>query len=583
MRIQKIFPFIGWFPYSGNKLLHDLAAGASVALLLIPQAMAYADLAGMPAHYGLYAAFVPVLLGALFGSLSQLNTGPSAMSAILTASALTSLAASGSEQYIQYALVLALMVGILRLVFGLLRMAFLVNFVSYPVVLGFTNAAAIIIAFSQLNKLFGISIDKTQGFLGTLQDIFQLFLKVPQTHAATLIMGAAALVLIYVLKKLLPKLPSVLFVLILSTLVSALIGFEGNFGGKVIGQVPAGLPALSNPFAVIAGNEDPLQLIIKLFPGALMVTIIGFMEVLSISKSISARTKQELNLNQELIGQGMAALGASFSSAYPVSGSFSRSAMNLMSGAKTGFSNVISALLVMLSLLFLTPYLYHLPMSALGAAIIVSVVKLFDFKSFRSILKLSLSEGIISLLTFSATLIFAPSISSGIIIGMLLAIASYLWGTMRPKMAELGLCNDGRYRDIKNNQIKANENFPIIRMDGSLYFASSTPFEEFVLNIISKYKETRFILLNAEGINRIDVSGEWGLSKVLDDLETNNISLVISGLKNEPLQVLVRSGLHERIGKIHFFHTMKEAVTYIENELKEEISEEGSTEKEAPN
>ncbi len=541
-----------------------------MAFLLIPQAMAYAELAGLKAYYGLYAAFIPVILGALFGSLNQLGTGPVAMTSIVMASVLSAFAVPCSEEYVQMAIMLAFLVGIIRLSLGLFRLAALVNFISHPVITGFTNAGAIIIGLSQINKIFGLEIGNSRYLFGFLYDISRMLGELDKLHLPTLLMGLGAIVTIFLIKRLRSRWPALLITVVLSITVSYLIGYESNLGGKVVGAIPRGLPQ----FGLFFGSWPDLRSLFltagKLFPGALVIALISFMEVLSVSKAISLKTGQPLDLNQELIGQGVAAIGGSFAQAYPSSGSFSRSAMNLMAGGKSGMSSVFTGLIVMLVLLFFTPLMYYLPKAVLAAAVIAAVFGLINFKLIVRSWRASHSDGIIALITFTATLCFAPNIAAGILIGAALALILYLHHTMKPRIVVLGRHPDGTLRDALRNRLETSEYIIALRVDGSLYFASVASFEDSVIEAINKHPKARYFLLASEGINRIDASGEWSLMQLAGRLKEKNIKFIIAGMKNAPMDILRSTGFVKEIGEESFFPSADTAVEYIYGYLLED-------------
>jgi SulP family sulfate permease len=561
---RRLFPFINWFPMSSENLKADFIAGLTVALVLIPQSMAYAQLAGMPPYYGLYAAFLPVILGALWGSSSFLSTGPAAMTGLLTAATLMPYAEIGSEKFIGLAITLAFLVGICRLAIGIFKLTFLVNFLSQPVIRGFINAGAVIIATSQLNKLLGVSMAKTDFYL---RDICKVIMRAGETHLPTLIIGLSAMLLIILLKKFIPKLPSSLVVAILGSLAVwgfNLAGTPGDTGEHVavIGEIPSGLPGFSIP------NLN-LKLIIELLPGALVVMFIGFMEVCSVSKALSAKSKQKVDLNQELIGQGTAAVVGSFFQCFPTSGgSFSRSALNYSSGAKTGMCSVFTGSIVLLTLLFLTKLLYFLPHAVLAAIIIVAVIGLVDFKAMVHAWKIDFSDGLSGLITFLATLYFAPNMVIGILVGAGLALSLHLYKTMKPRVAVLGLHDDGSMRDADLHSLPIDEKSPLIRFDGRLYFASVSYFEDAVLGVLNRFPEANYIIISADGINAIDASGEAMLHDLIPRLRASGVEMLFVGLKHQVETVINRSGLEDLIGRDKFFRTIQDVENFIESQNK---------------
>ena len=399
MNLRQIFPFLTWVGELRDKniLRADIIAGISVALVLIPQSMAYAQLAGLPAYFGLYISFMPVMVAALWGSSRQLATGPVAVVSIMMATALAPIATS-PEHYIALAMFMALLVGLFQLFLGVFRLGVVVNFLSHPVIVGFTNAAAIVIGLSQLPKIFGMTMPGvvSDPFMGRIWGVVE---QLGDTHMPTLFMGLGAFAIMMGLKRYAPKLPGVLIVVSATIVTSWLIGFEAQ-GGSVVGSIPEGLPNLEAPVF----NMD---LIITLLPSAIVIALVGFMEAISIAKAMAAKTKDHIDPNQELIGQGLGNIAGSFTQAYPASGSFSRSAVNLNAGAKTGFSSVVTAIIVVITLLFLTPLLYHLPQAVLAAVIMMAVFGLINFKAVKHAWDANKHDGIASVVTFVATLGFA--------------------------------------------------------------------------------------------------------------------------------------------------------------------------------
>ncbi|MBF0310213.1 MAG: sulfate permease [Magnetococcales bacterium] len=536
--LKRFLPFLHWFPLRGEWLRADMVAGITVALVLIPQSMAYAQLAGLPPYYGLYASFLPVVVAALFGSSKQLATGPVAVVSLLTASALVPLAPVGSESYIALAILLSLLVGVVQLALGVLRLGVVVNFLSHPVIVGFTNAAALIIGLSQLSKMFGVRMGRSDHFLF---DIWEVLKQVDKTHLPTLAFGLVAFVLMFTLKKYRPKLPNVLIAVSLTTLASWYLNFKG-LGGAVVGEIPKGLPSMSLP-------SLQFDQVMRLLPSAMVISLVGFMEAISIAKAMAAQTRDRLDPNQELIGQGMANLVGSFSQAYPASGSFSRSAVNFGAGAKTGLSSVFTALMVLATLLFLTPMLYHLPQSVLAAVIMMAVVGLINFKAIHHAWEAHPHDGIAAAVSFLATLGFAPHLDEGILVGAGLALGLYLYRTMRPRVAILGRFEDGTLRDIKiHPHLPTDERIVVIRFDGQLFFANVSYFEDCLLNALAERPAATHVLVVGDGINQLDASGEEVIAHLAERLRGNGIALVFSGLKRQVLEVLRRTHLFDKLG-----------------------------------
>ncbi len=556
---QKIFPFLRWIPElkKSGVLQADIIAGVTVALILIPQSMAYAQLANLPAYYGLYASFLPVLIAALFGSSNQLMTGPVAVVSLLTASALAPLAVSGSENFIAYAILLSFLVGIFQFMLGVFRLGVVLNFLSHPVIVGFTNAAALIIAFSQFYKLFGVDKPETGVFI---TDVINVLSQIGNTHLLSLLMAISSIAIMVLVKKFWPKIPGVLFAVVITTVVSYFIDFEVR-GGVVVGSIPAGLPNIQLP-------EFDFDIIRQLIASAIIISLIGFMEAISIAKAMAARTKQRIDVNQELIGQGLANIVGSFSQSYPTSGSFSRSAVNLNSGAKTGFSSVVTAIVVLIALLFLTPLLYHLPAAVLASVIMMAVMGLVNFKAIKHAWRAHKHDGVAAGVTFIGTLAFAPHLEWGIVIGAALALGLYLFRTMRPRVAILGRYKDGTLRDIAiHPELATDKRLVAVRFDGSLYFANVSYFEDAILAAEANNPNAKFILVVGDAINELDASGEEVLRHLVERLKETGVTLVFSGLKRQIILVLKHTGAWDVIGDDNIFATEDMALKNIYQRL----------------
>ncbi|TRZ98753.1 MAG: SulP family inorganic anion transporter [Rhodocyclaceae bacterium] len=682
--LQRFLPFLRWFPYASGSLRADFVAGLTVALVLVPQSMAYAQLAGLPAYYGLYAAFLPVMVAALWGSSNQLGTGPVAVVSLLTASALAPLAASGSEQFVALAIMLALLVGIVQLVLGVFKLGIIVNFLSHPVIVGFTNAAAMIIGLSQVNKLIGVPMARSEHFI---LDIWGVAKLAADTHLPTLAMGATAIAIIWLIRRKAPKLPGVLIAVAVTTAASWLIGFERNAtatieqvaepeakalltefvrtearikeindqigakaielkslrqdrgelsheavtlnyevdllrlqlkdredenrrrnrairsfvfervaaadgqtpelyaegrvpvgktadghrwrithaaqgsmkltgGGEVVGNVPQGLPSVGMP-------KMSWDMLGSLLSAAIVISLVGFMEAISIAKAMAAKTKQKIDPNQELIGQGLANIVGSFTHAFPVSGSFSRSAVNINAGAMTGMASVFTGLFVLLTLLFLTPLLYHLPQAVLAAVIIMAVVGLINIEAVKHAWKASRHDGIAAVATFIATLAFAPHLDNGILIGAGLAIGLYLYRTMSPRVAILGRYADGSLRDAAVHHLPASDVVTAVRFDGRLYFANVSFFEDAILDAVAANPKAPYLLVVGNGINELDASGEEVMRHLVERLRGNDVTVVFSGLKKQVIDVMTATGLFDYISQRHVFATADMALEAI--------------------
>ncbi|QVL51290.1 MAG: sulfate permease [Thiocapsa sp.] len=555
----RFFPFLAWV----GELRHprtlraDLIAGITVALVLVPQSMAYAQLAGLPVQYGLYAAFLPPIVAALFGSSRQLSTGPVAVVSLMTAAAIGPLVATNPEGYVAYAVLLAFMVGIFQLMLGLLRLGVLVDFLSHPVVVGFTNAGALIIATSQIGKLFGVSVSGFEHHYETVWYTVQAAMT--QTHLPTLWMGLLAIVVLFGLRSVAPKAPSVLIAVAATTLLAYFTGFQ-EAGGRVVGEIPVGLPGMTLP-----SLDWPVM--VSLITAAVTIALIGFMEAMSIAKVMAARSRQRLDANQELVGQGLSNIVSGAFSGYPVSGSFSRSAVNFNAGAVTGFASVVAGLAVAAALLWLTPLLYHLPQATLAAVIIMAVVSLFKIAPIIHAWKAEPTDGVVAVVTFGLTLLFAPHLDQGILAGVGLSLILFLFRTMRPRFAVLSRYEDGTMRDIAVHHLPTSPKISIVRFDGSLYFANAGYFETRVLAVVADNPELEFIIVDGEGINQLDATGEEVLHHLAERLRERGIEILVARMKKQFMDTIRRTGLIHIMGEDHFFSRVTYALNYAWDRL----------------
>lgn len=568
--LHKIFPFLTWAPLLKDSavLRADVIAGITVALVLIPQSMAYAQLAGLPAYFGLYIAFTPVFVAALWGSSKQLATGPVAVVSLMSATTIAAIVGGtaagnpGSElasQYILLMMFLTLMVGCFQFFLGFFKLGLIVNFLSHPVIVGFTNAAAMVIGLSQLSKIFGVSMPG-QPADHFLTRIFGVLQQLGDTHMPSLFMGIGAFAIMYFMKKYTPKIPGVLFAVVGTIVISYMIGFE-QMGGAIVGKIPEGLPSFIVP-------TIDTEVFIQLLPSAILISVVGFMEAISIAKAMAAKTKDRVDPNQELIGQGTGNIVGSFFQSYPSSGSFSRSAVNLDAGAKTGFSSVVTAIVVLITLVFLTPLLYHLPKPVLAAVIMMAVIGLINFSAIKHAWRTNKHDGAAAMVTFVCTLGFAPHLDQGILIGAGLSIGLYLYRTMKPRVALLGRYPDGTLRDLQvNPHLLRDDNIIVLRFDGSLYFANVSFFEDTILEAMSTHKDAKYVLVVGDGINELDASGEEVIHHLIQRLKTNNVTLVFSGLKKQILDVMRRTYLFEALGEQNAFATEDMALEDIYKRL----------------
>ena len=606
--ITKLFPFLLWIKDLSNPrtIKADFLAGLTVGFVIVPQSMAYAQLAGLGPQYGLYAAFLPVLVGAVMGSSRQLSTGPVAVVSLLTAAALGEIVTDPSS-YAVYAALLALIVGLFQFSLGILRLGFVINFLSHPVVTGFTSAAAIIIGASQLPKVFGIRVISSNdtdwesacqplsladrvansevGGLHTICNADQSYETIARlfeaalfyTHLPTLAMALMGLIGIVILQRYFPKLPAILTVAVLSTATSFLIDYQG-MGGAIVNSIN-----IDGLFSFKIPRFD-FNAMGTLFVYAITISLIGFMEAISVAKSMAASTKQRLDINQELIGQGLSNVTSSFFQGYPVSGSFSRSAVNLTAGAVTGFSSVVTAVIVGVTILWLTPLLYHLPLATLAAIILMSVASLIHFAPLKHAWKVEKHDGLVGLLTFVMTLVFAPHLENGIAFGVIMSLGLFLYRTMEPKFTELSVQHGSIIASsFISDSDEVSQSVKLAQWSGSLYFANAAYFETKLLELIAKNNENlRYIIVDVAAIVQIDASGEQVLSSLVETCSNSGVEILFA--RTERLEAeLFRSGFKKRFGNNRFFDLRADALKHVWQELEDSKKEEEQTQAEELN
>jgi len=556
--LKQYLPILQWLPnYKKVNLSGDLGAGLTVGIMLIPQGMAYAMIAGLPPVFGLYASLIPQIIYALLGTSRQLAVGPVAMDSLLVASGLGVLALSGLDEYIAMAIFLALLMGAIQLGLGLLRMGFLVNFLSKPVISGFTSAAAIIIGLSQLKHLLGTEIESSNQIHNLIANVFETL---STSHIITLLIGIGAIVIIKVFKKINKRIPGALIVVALGV---ALIYFFGLYeqGVKIVGEVPSGLPSFNT-------SDIDFSRISELLPIAMTLALIAFMEAISVAKAVEERhTDYEVDPNQELIALGTANIIGSLFQSYPVTGGFSRTAVNDEAGAKTGVAPLVSALVVGLTLLFLTPLFYYLPNAVLAAIIMVAVFGLIDLTYPIELFKNRRDEFFLLLATFLITLTIG--IKEGILLGVLVSLLLLVYRTSRPHVAVLGrIKGTNYYKNIVRfpEDTETFKEFLIVRFDAQLFFGNKDYFKkELHKQLIAKRSRVKFIILNAESINYIDSSAVHMLRQAIKELKANGIKLVIAGAIGPTRDIIHKSGLIDDIGKENLFVKTHEAFEHCQS------------------
>jgi SulP family sulfate permease len=541
--LGRYVPATTWLrTYRRGDLRPDLVAGLTAGAMLIPQGMAYAQLAGLPPATGLYASSLPLFFYALFGTSRQLAVGPVAVISLLTASALEPIAEQGTSQYIAAAAVLALMVGIANIALGLARMGWVTNLLSHSVLVGFTAAAALIIAAGQLKSLFGVKTPRTESFVDTLRETAKAL---GDTHTLTLVIGLGSIVALVLLKRWRKTFPGALLVVAAATAASALFDLAGE-GVKTVGDIPTGLPGLSFPDTAGISIGD-------LVPLALTITLVGYMESIAVAKVYARRNRYEIDPNQELFGLGAANVAAGVFAGQPVTGGFSRSVVNADAGARTPLASVFTGLVLLLTLLFLTPLFTDLPQTVLAAVVLAAIVGLLDFAEMRHIASVKRSDALTMGVAFVATLALGVELGMAVAIGA--SIAVLVARVMNPHSAELGhLPGTAAYRNL--TRFPNAERLPgvgLLRIDVSLNFANVAFLKKRLRQLEQDHPEgLRAIVLDGAGINDLDASGAAALEELLDDYDARGLALHLANMKGPVRDVLIRSGLWQRLGdRVH--------------------------------
>ncbi|PKG48807.1 SulP family inorganic anion transporter [Halomonas sp. MES3-P3E] len=557
MIIERWVPLIGWLrTYHRGLLTRDVLAAVIVTLMLVPQALAYAMLAGLPPEMGLYASMLPLVLYAIFGTSASLAVGPVAVAALMTASALSSFAAPGSPEYIGAALVLAALSGLILIAMGVLRLGFLVNFLSHPVISGFVTASGILIGISQLKHILGVEasghnvVELLRALLGQWQ----------QVNVITLLIGLGVWVYLWVCRKRLngwltklgmPASWAGLMVkaapisaVVVTTLLAWGLQLEQR-GVDVVGFVPSGLPAITLP-----SLDQSLWL--DLLPAALLISLVGFVESVSVAQTLAAKRRQRIDPNQELIALGMANLGAGISGGSPVSGGFSRSVVNFEAGAATPLAGAFTALGIVLATLLLTDLLVFLPTATLAATIIVAVGTLIDLPAVKRTWQYSRSDGIAMVATLLLTLLH--SVEVGIICGVVLSLGLHLYRTSQPHSAVVGrVPGTEHFRNVKRHQVETDEHVAMLRIDESLYFANARYLEDTVMALAARSPSIKHIVLICQAVNVIDASALESLEAINGRLKDAGAMLHLAEVKGPVMDRLKHTAFyHELTGQVFF-------------------------------
>ena len=559
LRLKKFIPILEWLPqYKKSNLPGDLSAGLTVGIMLIPQGMAYAMLVGLEPVHGLYAVTVPLLLYAIFGTSRQLAVGPDAIISMLTAAGIGAITATDAPDYLLHVLTLTLLVGGIRFLMGLFQLGFVVNFLSRPVINGFTSAAAIVIGLSQIKYLLKIDLPQS----GHIQDmVIALVTNVSQIHWLTFGVGLLGILVIIGGKKIHKLFPSLLVAVILGTAVVWFWNLNQH-GIAIVGGISGGFPTLSIP-------SFELALWRQLFPLALTIALVGYAQSIAIAKEIQAKHKNyTIDANQELVALGISNAGAAFFNGFPVAGGFSRSAVNDTAGAKTALSSIISATLILLTLAFFTQLFFYLPLAILAAVILVAISSLVNVREPGTLWKKDPADFAMWLATFTATLMLGIEI--GILSGMGLSLLMVIYKASRPHMAELGrVPGTSIYRNIKRfENLETWEDLLMVRLDGPLYFANVDYVKRHLDQWLTQRRgKVKALVFNLESVTSLDSTGANALGDWITEWHRQGIDFYITAAKGPIRDVLMQWELIDKIGVEHVFMDDQTAVEFCSNRL----------------
>lgn len=563
--LGRYLPFTRWLlHYNRANLPSDLVAGIVTAIMLIPQSMAYAQLAGLPPQVGLYASVVPLMIYALLGTSGQLSVGPVAITSLLVFSGVGALAEPGGERFIQLVLLLALMVGAIKLLLGLFRLGVVLNFISHPVLAAFTTASALIIAAGQLKYILGYKVSGEHIY----ETLYHAVVGLAQTNLATLAIGLTSVALLLFFRKgLRPLLVKAglkplavtlivsgapLVTVVLGTLLTWLLRLDQTAGVAVVGAIPAGLSPLSWPAPSIADAQ-------ALMPVAMTIVLVSVVESIAVAKALASKRRQAIDPNQELIALGAANIAAGLFSGYPVTGGFARSVVNFQAGAITGLASLVTAAAIGLILLFFTPLFYFLPQAVLAATVIVAVFGLVDLKEPRHIWQANRGDAVTWGVTFAAVLLLG--IETGIFVGVGVSLALYLWRTSRPHIAVVGRLGESEvYRNVLRYEVTTWPAVAAVRVDESLYFANTRYLEEALLQIVAERPELKQLVLIGSAINFIDSSALHTLESLIRELRDAGVELHLAEVKGPVMDGLKRAHFVEKLGAEHFHLTTHAAM-----------------------
>lgn len=540
--------------YKKDLLVKDLIGGLTVGVMLIPQGMAYAFLAGVPAVYGLYASIVPLLFYMVFGSSRYVAIGPAALISLLIITGLDKAGISEPQEYLNAVFVIALIAGLFQLLLGLFRLGNIINFISQPVLKGFIIGAALTIMLSQIKHVFGIPVEGRNS----LAVIEQLVSSYSKADMFTMFLGLGGIGFLLLMKRLSKQIPSQLILVVIALGLTYYFGLDAN-GVQILGEVPSGLPSFNIP-------DMDWALIESLVPVSLTIGLISFIEVYAIGVSLEDKTeKMNVSPNRELIAAGLGKSVGAFFSAFPTSGSFSRSAVNKESGTKTNIAGAFTITLVILTLLFLTPYFYYLPKAALGAIIIVAIIGLIDIQYVKQLSKIDTRDLIMLIVTVLIT--FFIGIQEGIVTGVVLSLASLTYNTSYPHIAELGLVKGtNTLRNVNRfENVQVDEHILIVRVDAPLTFSNIPQFSTKLTEFEKHKKDLSFVLLNASSIDYMDSTALNTIKEIANDFQSRNVRFAISCLKGPVRDKFQRSEMFKELGEENFFVSDIEALEAYKN------------------
>lgn len=546
-RLHKLLPFLAWQRPTAGMLRSEAMAGLTVGLMVIPQGVAYAALAGMPLITGIYASMLPALIAVLFSASTRLGVGPTALSCLLISASLTGLATPGSAEWINLAVWLAILSGLLQVGLGMLRFGWLLNLVNSPVLMAFTQAAAILIVLSQLPAFLGLKGSWSQA----LQQSHWLW-QAP-------LFGAASLAILIFARRLRPNIPTVLMVVLITSGISYLVGFEAN-GGRVVGVLPSDLPQFYLPAML------DLATFKTLFVPALIITLVSFLETASSAKVDNENRGERWNQNQDLIGQGLAKIASGLSGAFPTSSSFSRSALNLYAGAKTGWASIFAVLVVFVSLFVFMPVLHHVPQAVLASIVLVAVIGLIKPQTFVRLWQISKIEACIAGATFLITLVASPQLYWGVLAGVVLSLSYFMYQRLNPRIIEVGLHTDGTLRDRKEWDLPPlAQHTYAFRIDAGLDFATTPTFEAKVASYLTEHPDTQQVCLFAQSVERLDATGVDAFMKLAMQLDRKGITFYVCGLKSPVEHTLKRAKLNTFAPNIKFYRTEQQMLQGLQS------------------